>query len=340
MPGLSEVAAEILAAVNGGDAAPYDTVRRGYVGKLSALTGNTTAVYAAAFEQKPRAPHAWLSIANEDVHGFMNILHGTDKSKGLDLILHSPGGSVEAAEGIADYLHGRFPGRKVRVIVPYMAMSAATMLACAADSVVMGDHSCLGPVDPQLTFLWNGAPQTMAAHSIVSEFDYLLSQGPEVAGAWLDGALERKHIDSRHPPALQPQMMQAWSEIVLARYGGMGIIDECRRRMALSHKLVDAFLRRRMLKSDPECENKARELAGYFADHDNFLSHGRRVSRATAREKGMTVERLEDDDEMQDAVLSVFHALQLAFSDTLTVKIIENDAGRAFMRMLPHQPTP
>ena len=65
-------------------------------------------------------------------------------SENLDLILHSPGGFPEAAEGIVTYLRSRF--QNIRVIVPQLAMSAATMIACAADEVVMGKHSFLGPV--------------------------------------------------------------------------------------------------------------------------------------------------------------------------------------------------
>jgi ClpP class serine protease len=54
----------------------------------------------------------------------------------VDLILHSPGGSAEAAESIVEYLRTRFD--RVRVIVPVAAMSAATMMALSADEIVMG----------------------------------------------------------------------------------------------------------------------------------------------------------------------------------------------------------
>ena len=66
----------------------------------------------------------------------------------LDLILHSPGGSPEAAEAVVSYLRSCFS--HVRVIVPQLAMSAATMIACSADEVILGKHSFLGPIDPQL----------------------------------------------------------------------------------------------------------------------------------------------------------------------------------------------
>ena len=91
----------------------------------------------------------------------MNSIKGLDVNKGLDLILHTPGGNPTATEGIVKYLHSRF-GDDIRVIVPQMAMSAGTMLACAAREIVMGKHSCLGPIDPQ----YGGVP----AYNIVTEF--------------------------------------------------------------------------------------------------------------------------------------------------------------------------
>ena len=284
MPGLSEIEAEILAEVEKKTPAPFDVVRRRHMARLAKVTGNTVAIYATGFIQHPGAG-AWLSITNEDVHGFMNILHGTNKEKGLDLILHSPGGSAEATEGIADYLHGHFSGRKIRVIVPYMAMSAATMLACAADSVVMGDHSSLGPVDPQLILQWGGSTRMVAAHSIVGEFNYLLSKGPDFAGGWLADALARGHVSPCDLPALEPHMAKIWAEVVLARYG-MGIIDECERLIAMPKKLISGYLQRRMLAADPKGKEKAKELSEYLADHNHFLSHGQaRFRRHSAGER-------------------------------------------------------
>jgi ClpP class serine protease len=73
-------------------------------------------------------------------------------SKPIDLVLHTPGGLVIAAEQIARVLHAH-PGG-VTVIVPQYAMSGGTMLALAADQILMDRHAMLGPVDPQL----NGFP--------------------------------------------------------------------------------------------------------------------------------------------------------------------------------------
>jgi ClpP class serine protease len=66
----------------------------------------------------------------------------------IDLILHTPGGLVLAAEQIA-YALCKHPA-KVTVLVPHYAMSGGTLVALAADEIVMDDNAVLGPVDPQL----------------------------------------------------------------------------------------------------------------------------------------------------------------------------------------------
>ncbi len=66
-----------------------------------------------------------------DKNGFMTAINGIDTSKGLDLILHTPGGDTAATESIVDYLWSKFNG-DVRCFVPQMAMSAGTMIACSS----------------------------------------------------------------------------------------------------------------------------------------------------------------------------------------------------------------
>ena len=89
--------------------------------------------------------------------------------KNLDLILHSPGGSPEAAEGIVSYLRSRF--QNIRVIVPELAMSAATMISCAANEIVMGKHSFLGPIDPQLLVSTQLGQRYVPAQAVLDQFD-------------------------------------------------------------------------------------------------------------------------------------------------------------------------
>jgi ClpP class serine protease len=84
----------------------------------------------------------------EDSEQVLRAIRLTPDTIPIDLIVHSPGGLVLAAEQIARALH-RHPA-KVTVIVPHYAMSGGTMLALAADEILMDENAVLGPVDPQI----------------------------------------------------------------------------------------------------------------------------------------------------------------------------------------------
>lgn len=136
-----------------------DGLREKYLKKLSTKTGRNIIAYYSGWLKSGKDQN--VDINDSDITGFMNAINGMDCNKGLDLILHTPGGSPTATEGIVKYLHAKF-NNDIRVIVPQMAMSAGTMLACSASTVLMGAHSCLGPIDPQ----FGGIP----AYNIVAEF--------------------------------------------------------------------------------------------------------------------------------------------------------------------------
>jgi len=83
-----------------------------------------------------------------DSEEVIRAIHMTDPNVPIDIVLHTPGGLVLAATQIA-YAINRRKG-KVTAIVPHYAMSGGTLIALAADEIIMSDHAVLGPVDPQL----------------------------------------------------------------------------------------------------------------------------------------------------------------------------------------------
>lgn len=87
-------------------------------------------------------------ISIEDAEEVLRAIRLTDPSRPIDLIVHTPGGLVLAAGQIAWALADH--PAKVTVFVPHYAMSGGTLLALAADEVVMDRNAVLGPVDPQL----------------------------------------------------------------------------------------------------------------------------------------------------------------------------------------------
>jgi ClpP class serine protease len=111
--------------------------------RATALSGFVDEV--AARDEKRRARS---EVNDADKNGLMTVVHQLDRSKGLDLLLHTPGGETAATESFVDYLRSIF-GKDIRAFIPQLALSAGTMIACACKEIYMGKQSSLGPVDPQ-----------------------------------------------------------------------------------------------------------------------------------------------------------------------------------------------
>src|SRR6266508_5267212 len=97
MPDWNEILTEITAT-----GSTYDVVRRKYLVHLHEVTDRNVIVYYSGWLQKPQiaAEGASVAIDDGDKNGFMATIHKLDRSKGLDLILHTPGGEIAATESI------------------------------------------------------------------------------------------------------------------------------------------------------------------------------------------------------------------------------------------------
>lgn len=286
-----------------GSPSPFDVLRRKYLKALSDKTGRAVIVYATAWlENKANLDVQVLSIGLGDIPGFMEAVSNVEERE-LDLFLHSPGGSAEAAESILEYLRTRFD--HIRVVVPVAAMSAATMLALGADEILMGAHSQLGPIDPQFTLFTPEGPRSAPSQAILDQFEMAKEQCKD------------------------PANLAAWLPILRAYLPGL--LAQCATQRQLAEEFVAKNLERYMLKGDTQ---RAKDAAHWFSEFTEFKSHGRRVSREKCRELGLNVVDLEDDHGLQDAMLSVHHAFSLTLANTATAKIIENHHGRAWLQQL------
>ena len=146
MPNWGEILTEIASERERANAA-FDTVRRKYLAALAAKTNRNVIAYYSGWQSKPGI--AGTEIRDEDRDGFMRALHGLDYKKGLDFILHTPGGSIAATQSIIIYLREKF-GRDIRAIIPHTAMSGGTIMACSTREIIMARHSSIGPIDPQI----------------------------------------------------------------------------------------------------------------------------------------------------------------------------------------------
>jgi hypothetical protein len=299
MPTWGEILGEVTESARARGGQPdWDGIRRKYVTALHALTERDTVLYYT--DWMGSAGKANVSIVLEDMQGMMEVnkdLHGPE----LDLILHSPGGSAEATASVVRYLRTKFSA--IRVFVPLAAMSAATMWALAGDEIVMGKHSQLGPIDPQMVTPQGQYP----ARAILEQFDRA-----------------KKEI------AADPAVLGAWVPILQAY--GPSLLQECERADLLARGLVQQWLESYMLRSDRRRRRKAADIAQWFAEYGANQSHALGIGRDEARAHGVHIVDLEADQALQDAVLSVHHATMHTFQGA-AAKIVENHLGRAWVQL-------
>ncbi|MDH3998715.1 MAG: S49 family peptidase [Desulfuromonadales bacterium] len=294
MPSWNQVLEEIKSS-NRIDA--LDDVRRKYLKKLSQTTGRNTIAYYSGWLQKPGVGNA--NITDDDKNGLMAAIHKLDRERGLDLILHTPGGDTAATESIVNYLRKMF-GTNMRAIVPQIAMSAGTMIACACDVIIMGKQSNIGPIDPQ----FGGIP----AQGVIAEFKK---------------ALEEVKKD----PATTP----IW-QVVVGKYHPT-FIEECSNAIDMSASMVKKWLCEAMFKEDENGDGKSQRIVNYLMSHQDTKTHARHIHIDEARDIGLLIRSLEDDfdDDFQDTVLTIHHAYMHTFGNTSSIKIVENQLGNAIV---------
>ena len=310
MPTWSGILEELKETCAGGKQPQFDDVRRKYLKAAFEHTGREVILYATKWTQHdPNVSPDLVSIVDEDLQGVMEVIHGLS-GPNLDLILHSPGGSLEAAEALVVYLRSKF--QHIRVIVPQMAMSAATLIACAADVVVLGKHSFLGPIDPQIIVNTPLGQRMVPAQAIIEQFEQAKTEctDPARLGAWLP---------------------------MLSQYGP-DLLVQCKHASTLSQELAERWLATHMFRKNCDVESKAKKIAAWLCNHAYFKTHGRHIPRkdleAQGFEAGAHIEHLEDDQVSQDLFLSVFHATTHTFNGTRAVKIIENHLCKAFIKQV------
>ncbi len=272
-------------------------LRLEFIKNLSSLTNRNTIYYYSSFVNT-NAANPEFSITDNDINGFMNAINGMDKTLGLDLVLHTPGGSVTATESIVSYLRSVF-GDNIRTIVPHLAMSAGTMICCASNTIIMGKQSSLGPIDPQF--------RGVSAEGVIEEFETAIQQtmvAPNRSLIW-------KEIISKYPPTF---------------------VGDCQKAVDLSKELVTSWLETGMFKSDPNKHDKIVKVVEHITSHAKTKVHDRHFDISKCKEIGFSIVQMEDDQKIQDAILSLHHSLVLSSNvDQALIKLIENNYGQTWI---------
>jgi len=306
MPTWGELLIELNQLISNRQPNPHDFLRRKYLTELYQKTGRNVILYASAWTQTGSVVDpGLLSINEEDLQGLMEVVHNLQGNK-LDLIIHSPGGSPTATEALVKYLRTKFDD--IRVIIPHAAMSAATMLACSANTIMMGKHSFIGPIDPQIILQTKLGAMSVPAQAIIDQF-----------------RLAQKECRSQ-------EKLTSWFPI-LEQYGP-ALITQCDNALKLSEDLVSEWIAKYMLAGKRNAKKQGKSIAKYLSNHRGFKTHSRHIDREEARKRGLVIENLETDQDIQDLVLSIYHATTLTLSSTPVVKVIENHLGKAFLKQV------
>lgn len=300
MPNWGQVLKEVNTFEN-----PLDTLRRKYLKLMNSYTERNIIAYYSAFIQKPAI--GGTGIDENDKNAFMQAVCGLDRSKGLDLILHTPGGDIAATESIVYYLRKMF-GNDIRAFVPQIAMSAGTMIALSTKEIVMGKQSNLGPIDPQ----YGG----VSCAGILEEFER---------------ALEDVKQDSTSS--------LVWSPIIEKYHPTF--IGDCEKAIEWADEITTGWLKSNMFNSlDKRKQNaSAKKVLDTLSSHNKTLSHSRHIHFDELRDLGVCVtaleglddRQIEDCKDLQDCVLTLHHTYMQSLGTTNSVKIIENHNGEAMI---------
>lgn len=199
--------------------------------EIEKATGRPLIVYAANFIH----PGPGSSIDLDDVVGFSDLVEAI-QGPTIDVFLHSPGGSPEAAERLVLFLRNRFTD--LRFIVPHSAYSAATMMTLAGTAILLDDRSALGPIDPQIFVPSRHGGRYVPADDILEGFKNT-----------------ERLIEDKGPKALTPYLP------LIEKYD-LHLFELCKNAQKLADTLAREWLQRYMFGQLPAAEREERTARG------------------------------------------------------------------------------
>ncbi|MGO8868646.1 MAG: SDH family Clp fold serine proteinase [Alphaproteobacteria bacterium] len=230
-----------------------------------------------------RFGHPKAMIHTSDIAAIDSVLTSVVHADEINVLLHGPGGDGSIVEKMIEMCRDHLPmrGGKLRVIVPNIAKSAASLFALGADKIIMGYCSDLGPIDPQVPVTNAGITHYISAFSFVESRDSLMKQLAEA-------------IKNKEPTAG-----------FLTQLAGLNIpfTQEMENSIHFAENTATRMLEKYMLKArikDPKKrEAKAKEIAEKLLSKKLFPIHGHFISAETAKnDLELDVDILERTDEL------------------------------------------
>jgi len=283
-----------------GKRADLRALRRAVYAEIEAARGRPLFVYFADTEDPFKAELS--SVDFRDIDGFIDLIGESRSAAGVDVLLHSDGGSGEATERIVEILRHSFD--EVHFLIPHSAYSAATMLALSGDSITLHPSAALGPTDPQI----NGAP----AASVLNGFEH---------------AKKAIKADPALIPAYVP-MIQKYS---------LPMLERCNDAANLSKDLARAWLKRFMFKEQGSAATTAliEKAVNYFSDYNKHLTHARPLHWRAINDMGLNINLA--DGKLAALLREAYILLRGFFSVSRYAKLYES-ADFSFGHLIPAPP--
>ncbi len=243
-----------------------------------------------------------VMLEDTDANMLEGILQKMDLSKGLALVISSPGGSGLAAERIINVCRTYSGTGEYWAIVPGKAKSAATIVCFGASKIIMAGTSELGTIDPQVTYVTGDTVQRFSVYNIVKSYEDLFSRAVSEKGN------------------LQPYLQQ------LQNYDEREI-KEFRSALSLSGDMAVKALKSGMM-SD-KSEKKIKEKMIGFLTPKKVKVHGRPIYAEESSNCGLNIE-LRDVKEMFWQILYELYIRLDNFVSTKVAKCIESEKHSFF----------
>ncbi|MFC5861781.1 hypothetical protein ACFPT7_05715 [Acidicapsa dinghuensis] len=219
-------------------------------------------------------------INRNDALGIVELLHNVQPGASIDLMLHTFGGDVDAAEKLINMLRAAVvPTASLRVIVTDAAKSAGTLMALGADEIVMSDTSELGTIDPQLE-LKDGKGNTIV-HSVLSYLDAFDAIATELRNA-PDDPVFKIQLES-----FDPTVLRTFDAV---RTRAKTLAENLLKRVGLNYTAIAAAL----------------------MDTKRFPSHSQMIGYETAKEIGLNVTYMPSEDATWQRYWELYCHLRLA----------------------------
>lgn len=238
----------------------------------------------------------------------------------IDIILETPGGFAEVVEDLVRLIRSRF--NKVGIIVPGMAKSAGTIFTMAADEILMGATSALGPIDAQMSS--NG--KRFSADAFLAGLDSIRKE-----------AEKSKHLDIAYIPILQNI--------------SPGEIQHCENAQAFSRTLVTNWLKDYKFKfwthhsstgaevTEQDKIDRANAIATLLCNHGHWLTHGRSIQLSDLTGMRLQITDYSKTPELDDAITRYYTLLRMSF-ETNIYKIYETPTSQIYRSINTATPPP